>query len=64
MPYIGRDNKYNNLTYAGGHAMLGVSAATGTGKLIEEIIGNKKATIRLALFRREVRVKPTPYLSK
>ena len=24
MPYIGRHKKYNNLTYAGGHAMLGI----------------------------------------
>ena len=28
MPYIGRHTKFSNLIYAGGHAMLGVSAAS------------------------------------
>ncbi len=50
MPYIGRHHKFNNLMYAGGHAMLGVSAAAGTGKLIEEVTGNKKTTISIAAF--------------
>lgn len=38
MPYIGRDTDYANLYFAGGHAMLGVSAATGTGKLLSQLI--------------------------
>ena len=42
LPYIGRYNDFSNLSYAGGHAMLGVSAATGTGKLIAEIMNKKK----------------------
>ena len=50
MPYIGRHHKYSNLTYAGGHAMLGVTAAAGTGKLIGEIISGKKPTIELLAF--------------
>lgn len=50
MPYIGRYNKFSNLIYAGGHAMLGVSAAAGTGKLIEEIIGRKPTTIEITAF--------------
>jgi len=53
LPYIGRHRKYSNLIFAGGHAMLGVSAAAGTGKLIEEIIDNKKASIDLSAFRVE-----------
>lgn len=51
MPYIGRHSQYSNLSYAGGHAMLGVSAAAGTGKLIEEIISNKPPAIPLIAFR-------------
>jgi D-amino-acid dehydrogenase len=51
MPYIGRHSQYSNLTYAGGHAMLGVSAAAGTGKLVGEIIGNKPPAISLQAFR-------------
>lgn len=50
LPYIGRHKKYSNLIYAGGHAMLGVSAAAGTGKLVEEIIGGKKNTIDISAF--------------
>lgn len=50
MPYIGRHNKYTNLTYAGGHAMLGVSAAAGTGLLVNEIIEHKHSTIDLSAF--------------
>ncbi len=50
MPYIGRHKKFGNLSYAGGHAMLGVTAAAGTGKLIEEIVSGKKTTIELSAF--------------
>ena len=50
LPYIGRHRKYSNLLFAGGHAMLGLSAAAGTGKLIEEIIDNKRTSIDLSAF--------------
>ncbi len=50
MPYIGRHNQYSNLIYAGGHAMLGVSAAAGTGQLVKEIIGREKPSISLIAF--------------
>jgi D-amino-acid dehydrogenase len=50
MPYIGRHNKFSNLVYAGGHAMLGVSAAAGTGQLVQDIILRKSTTIPLAAF--------------
>jgi D-amino-acid dehydrogenase len=51
MPYIGRHGKFSNLIYAGGHAMLGVSAAAATGKLVDEIIGHKPPAIPLEAFR-------------
>lgn len=50
LPYIGRHGKYSNLTYAGGHAMLGVSAAAATGKLVEQIISWKLPSIQLKAF--------------
>ncbi len=50
MPYIGRHSDYSNLIYAGGHAMLGVSAAAGTGKLVKEIISGKAPSIELSAF--------------
>ncbi len=50
MPYIGRHNKYSNLVYAGGHAMLGVSAAAGTGVLVNELVGHKTPSIPVSAF--------------
>lgn len=50
LPYIGKVGQYSNLTFAGGHAMLGLSAAAATGKLIEEILSHKKTTIDLTAF--------------
>jgi D-amino-acid dehydrogenase len=53
MPYIGKHTKYKNLAYAGGHAMLGVSAAAGSGKLIAEILQGRKPSIDIAAFNPE-----------
>jgi D-amino-acid dehydrogenase len=50
LPYIGRSEKYKNLTYATGHAMMGLSLAPGTGKLVSEIIMNQKSSVDLGLF--------------
>ncbi|GAB2824448.1 NAD(P)/FAD-dependent oxidoreductase [Ferruginibacter profundus] len=50
MPYIGRHGSFKNLSYAGAHAMLGVSAATGTGKLIAETINHQKTSIAVEAF--------------
>jgi D-amino-acid dehydrogenase len=53
LPYIGRHSKFTNLTIAGGHAMLGLSLAAGTGKLVEELIGGKKTSINIGAFKPE-----------
>ena len=53
MPYIGRHTVYQNLLYAGGHAMLGVSAAAGTGMLIKEIVEKKSTSIPITAFSPE-----------
>lgn len=50
LPYIGRTKPYANLIIAGGHAMLGLSLAAGTGKLVEEIINGKKPQIDISAF--------------
>jgi D-amino-acid dehydrogenase len=50
LPYIGRHSKYKNLSLAGGHAMLGLSLAAGTGKLIGEIVSGKKTSIPIEAF--------------
>jgi len=53
MPYIGRHSKYKNLIYAGGHAMLGVSTASGTGHLLAEIVRHQPTTIPIQAFMPE-----------
>ncbi len=53
LPYIGRNSKYKNLILAGGHAMLGLSLAAGTGKLVEEIISKKATSIDISAFNVE-----------
>ncbi|MEL4456276.1 NAD(P)/FAD-dependent oxidoreductase [Lutimonas vermicola] len=50
LPYIGRTKKCSNLTIATGHAMMGWTMATGTGRLVSEIISNKKTSLDLYPF--------------
>lgn len=50
LPYIGKHRKFSNLTFAGGHAMLGVSAAAATGKLVGEIVSHQPASIDISAF--------------
>lgn len=50
LPYIGRHSKYSNLVVAGGHAMLGVSLAAGTGKLVEEMISKSNLSLPVTAF--------------
>lgn len=53
LPYIGRTKKYKNLIIASGHAMMGLSLAPGTGKLVQEIVDNEKTSIDISLFKPE-----------
>jgi D-amino-acid dehydrogenase len=50
LPYIGRHKNYHNLVIAGGHAMLGLSLAAGTGKLVEELVTRKPTSIAIDAF--------------
>jgi D-amino-acid dehydrogenase len=50
LPYIGRTEKYKNLTIATGHAMMGWSLGPSTGKLVSEIISDKKTSLDLHPF--------------
>ncbi len=50
LPYIGRSKAYSNLTFATGHAMMGWSLGPATGKLVSEIIDNKKTAMDIAPF--------------
>jgi D-amino-acid dehydrogenase len=53
LPYIGKHSLYENVVIAGGHAMLGISEGTGTGKLVSEIVNNKTTSIDIRAFRVE-----------
>jgi D-amino-acid dehydrogenase len=47
LPYIGKSDTIKNLTIATGHAMMGWSMGPVTGKLVSEIIDNKKTSVGL-----------------
>lgn len=50
IPYLGRAIKYKNVIFAGGHAMLGLSQATGTGKIVSEIVAGSDPSIDITAF--------------
>lgn len=47
MPYLGRVPHLDNLVVATGHAMMGLSLAPVTGKLVSEILTNRPTSIAL-----------------
>jgi D-amino-acid dehydrogenase len=47
LPYIGRFRKYSNLVAATGHAMIGLSLAPVTGKLVAEILSEEDPSISI-----------------
>lgn len=53
LPFIGRTKKYSNVCFATGHAMMGWSQGPATGKLISEIISEKKPSINMKPFKIE-----------
>jgi D-amino-acid dehydrogenase len=50
LPYIGKSSKCENLTIATGHAMMGWSMGTATGKLVSEIISNHPTSLDVNVF--------------
>ncbi|MEX0291431.1 MAG: NAD(P)/FAD-dependent oxidoreductase [Flavobacteriaceae bacterium] len=50
LPYIGNTAKYANLYVATGHAMMGWSLGPATGKLVSELISDKKPSMSLTGF--------------
>lgn len=49
LPYVGRTARFANLTLATGHAMMGLSLAPITGKLVGQILANERPTMDLGL---------------
>ncbi len=50
LPYIGYGAKYDNMLYAGGHAMMGLSLGPATGKLIAELASHQPTSIDIKAF--------------
>ena len=50
LPYIGRTQRWKNLTIAAGHAMMGLSLAPATGQIIASLLSNEPSPIPLSLF--------------
>lgn len=50
VPYLGRTSRWSNLILATGHAMMGLSLAPGTGKIVADLITGEKPAVDLTLF--------------
>ncbi len=53
MPFVGRSERYGNFIVATGHAMMGVSLAPATGRLVGELLAGRPSSIPLDLLRPE-----------
>ena len=51
LPFIGRTEKFKNLTIATGHSMMGWSLGPATGKLISEVISEKAISMNIDSFQ-------------
>jgi D-amino-acid dehydrogenase len=49
MPYIGRTKRWKNLIVATGHAMMGLSLAPATGRIVSELLAGEKLSVQLDL---------------
>ncbi|WP_298265210.1 FAD-binding oxidoreductase [uncultured Lutibacter sp.] len=51
LPIIEQSKKFNNLIISTGHAMMGLSLAPATGKLVSELVSNTKTSIDISAFK-------------
>ena len=49
LPYLGRTARWRNLICATGHAMMGLSLAPATGRIVEELISDRAPSVPLKL---------------
>jgi D-amino-acid dehydrogenase len=49
LPYLGRFRRFNNLSVAAGHAMMGLSMSLITGRLMAEILSGERPSFDLTL---------------
>lgn len=53
LPFIGKSSKFENLTIAAGHAMMGWSLGPATGKLVAQLMQDEEPMLDLRPFRPE-----------
>lgn len=53
LPYIGKSKYFKNLTIATGHAMMGWSLGPATGKLVAEVVVDKRPSMDITSFAPE-----------
>ncbi|MCZ6676778.1 MAG: FAD-dependent oxidoreductase [Candidatus Poribacteria bacterium] len=53
LPFLGRSSRYDNLTIATGHAMIGVSLGPITGQLVSQLVMHEKPGIDLSALNPE-----------
>ncbi|HYR69292.1 MAG TPA: FAD-dependent oxidoreductase, partial [Candidatus Dormibacteraeota bacterium] len=51
LPYVGRFERFENLSVATGHAMMGLSMAPITGKLMAEMLSGEPTSIEISALR-------------
>jgi D-amino-acid dehydrogenase len=49
LPYLGRSRRWNNLVIATGHAMMGLSLAPATGKIVADLLAGEPPSVPLHL---------------
>jgi D-amino-acid dehydrogenase len=49
LPYLGRTNRFNNLTIATGHAMMGISLGPVTGQIVSNILSQEPVNFDLTM---------------
>lgn len=47
IPYVGRVERFSNLTLATGHGMMGISLGPATGKLVSEVVTNAPTSMNM-----------------
>jgi len=51
LPYLGRTRRADNVILATGHAMMGVTLAPATGRVVSDIIAGREPAVGVGLFR-------------
>lgn len=51
LPYLGRTRRADNVIVATGHAMMGVTLAPATGRIVSDLIAGREPAVAIGLYR-------------